>query len=373
MQFADEEAFTIVVLSVVTVTAIVTPLIEILRRPPTKLGGIQMRWRTIQSTPITGEFRILTCLRNDVSVQTIITILEALNPTEESSLCAYVIHHVNFIGRAVPMLIPQGKKKKTSKLTGSDHIMGAFENYSENSYGRVTIQAFLMMAPYKTMHETICRFAQEKLIPLILLPYHENQEIYGRDATILREFNTNIQAHAPCTVGFLLDRGLPIQMSCTNFTYHVVVLFFGGADDRESLAFGTRMSSHPRVRITLLRFRDKNDDQSDKQLDDALIGEFKQKNTDNACVVYHELIVDDAEKGLMEAVQSLEHAYNLVIVGRRRLSSSKLFNEETVRLVETAKLGIVGERLASATYVGSSVSVLVVQHCGDIHCTTNTN
>jgi len=35
---------------------------------------------------------------------------------------------------------------------------------------------------------------------------------------------------------------------------HVVVLFLGGADDREAAAYASRLAVHPRVNLTLIRF-----------------------------------------------------------------------------------------------------------------------
>jgi hypothetical protein len=97
------------------------------------------------------------------------------------TICAYVIHLVELMGRAAPLLIHPIKQKRRSYMrfadsySNSDHILCAFENYAMNASGRVTVQPLTMIAPYRGMHRNICRLAKEKLAPLIIVPYYENQ------------------------------------------------------------------------------------------------------------------------------------------------------------------------------------------------------
>lgn len=76
-----------------------------------------------------------------------------------------------------------------------------------------------------------------------------------------RGVNQSVFQNAPCTVAMLVDRGYghgpqALGLSST-LTQHVCVLFFGGPDDREALKLGDRISNHPAVRVTVVRFINK--------------------------------------------------------------------------------------------------------------------
>ncbi|KAB1217671.1 Cation/H(+) antiporter 15 [Morella rubra] len=258
----------------------------------------------------------------------------------------------------------------TTSFCSSDHILRAFVNYSKNASGPVTLHPFTMMAPYKSMHENICRIARDKQIPLIVVPYHNNQRAVQGDrvATSVRGLNATIKTLAPCTVGVLVDRGFR-NMRPTHFSYHVGVVFIGGRDDREALAYASRMSGHPYVSVTVIRviLRDQNeqgdgdeDEKMERLIDEALFDEFKLKNVCNACVVCREIMVEDSV-GVVDAIRCLERNYDLVMVGRRH-RKIPLHDEEMPAFTVNEDLGVIGDVLASSDSFGVWVSVLVL-HC----------
>ena len=71
-----------------------------------------------------------------------------------------------------------------------------------------------------------------------------------------RWVNQRVLEHAPCSVGILVDRGLggSTHVSARNVCSTVTVLFFGGGDDREALAYGARMAEHPGISLTVIHF-----------------------------------------------------------------------------------------------------------------------
>lgn len=251
--------------------------------------------------------------------------------------------------------------------SNSDHILSAFENYAMNTSGRVTVQPLMMIAPYKGMHRNICGLAKAKLAPLIIVPYHENQQsIQGNCiATAIRDLNTNIQQYAPCTVGVLVDRGLRTATSGSHFSYHVAVVFIGGQDDREALSYAARMSGHADVSVTVMRIilRDKiwesEYEKLDRFLDEALYDEFKVKSLINACVVCKEVVVEDSI-AVIDAIRSLECNYDLVMVGRHH-QPMVVHDVEMPAFVEHEDLGLVGDVLASTNFDGGCQSVLVLR------------
>lgn len=146
------------------------------------------------------------------------------------------------------------------------------------------IMPFIVVASYKTMHESVCRLAQGKLFPLIIVPFHRNQWYSAGSSigTALRQFNINIQSYAPCTVGILVDRGFSCGMSLFHFSYHVAAIFIGGPDDREALAYATRMSNQQSevavtvVRIVLQKKKECTNEEQEMEasLDDSVTEDF---------------------------------------------------------------------------------------------------
>ena len=400
LQVLDEETFTVMMLSSLTITAFIAPLTERLYKPQVRLAPNNRRRSTltIQTTSFTSQFRVITCVHNEENVDSIISLLEASNPTEISPICVYVIHLEELTGNAAPLLAPYiAKKKKIFMRTDSpisDHIFTAFENYSGNSTGPVIVRPFTMIAPYKSMHENICKIAQEKLAPLIIVPYHENQRhVHGNRVTsLIRAFNTNLQTYAPCTVGILVDGGTR-QMNTSSFSYNVAVIFIGGEDDREALAYAERMSGHVDVSLTILRVslrikkqggldhknkgknkgkskeaeKEKEEEEAmemEMLMDDALYDEVKVKNISNACVVCRE-VVAESNAQVMDAIQSLEANYDLVMVGRSRYPVMELNDIEmpSSRSKNNEPLGLIGDALVSSEFYQGWLSLLVLHRC----------
>ncbi|XP_021820160.1 cation/H(+) antiporter 15-like [Prunus avium] len=375
----DQQSYTQIVLSMLLVTLIATPVVRFLYKPQIRLepSSKHSRTRNIQSPRFNSDFSILCCVHNEESVRNITSLLESSNPTEQSPILAYVVRAVELIGRAAPLLLPYKKKQQqeggTKKLkrtnTPTHQLMRAFWNYSKNSKGPVSIHAFTMIAPYNSMHETVCRLAEDNNIPLILLPFHENNQ-YTVGANVragIRQFNVNVQTYSPCTVGILVERGLSARLSVSHFSYNVAVFFIGGPDDREALAYASRMSGNPDVGITVFRIILRNklkegntkEEEVEETMDESLVDEFKIRNMGNDCVIWKDIEVDDTVQ-LMDAIRNSQGDYDLVLVGRRHAEMS-LRDEEMAEFVQNAELGVVGDMLASADFCGGMVNVLVLQ------------
>lgn len=264
----------------------------------------------------------------------------------------------------------------------SDHIVSAFENYEQHS-GAVSVQPLTAISPYSTMHEDICNLAEDKRVALIIVPFHKQQTIDGgMEATnpAFRTVNQNVLANAPCSVGILVDRGLgaTARAASSHVTHNVVVLFFGGPDDREALAYASRMSENPTVNLTVIRFlpgeeakgwqqenesKDNGmnvvtDNDRERQIDDDVITDFRMKTANDESVVYMEKTTNDGEE-TVSTIRSLDNIHDLYIVGRGQGTVSPL----TAGLTdwsECPELGPIGDLLASSDFA-VTVSVLVVQ------------
>ncbi|KAK0592437.1 hypothetical protein LWI29_019164 [Acer saccharum] len=303
--------FAAFVLSIIAINAVATPLIQIFYKRETSFSArscsiAESHLRTLQLARPISEFRVICCIHVEDNVNGMITLLKASNPTEISSICAYTLHLTQLIGRSAPILAPYEIQRKKVQPNSTDRIMHALSKFLKTSSVLITIRPLRVIAPYKTMHETICKLARDEVIPLIIVPFPESLEFHGK-ITILRGLNINIQTYAPCTVGTLVDRSAQHHQSTTHFSYNVVVFFFGGPDDREALALALRMSGHPGVSITMIRIDyipdTEGDDEIERHLDEAFINEFKSSNIGNACMVCHEVVVAEETMQVMNAIR----------------------------------------------------------------------
>nr|GMD99964.1 cation/H(+) antiporter 15-like [Ipomoea batatas] len=398
-QVLDSEAFAIMIVVALIMTAIISPLVTVVYKPAKQF--IPYKRRSVQRTKPDSEFRISVCVHTPRNVPTIINLLEATNPTKRSPICVYVCHLVELTGRASAMLIVHNNRNANRQPLNctqaqSDHIINAFENFEQHADGGVSVQPHTVMSPYSTMHEDICSFAEDKRVAIVIIPFHKQQTVDGgMESTnpAYRAINQNVLANAPCSVGILVDRGLSgsTRLAASEVSHHVAVLFFSGPDDREALAYAWRMSDHPGISLTVMRFlpgdsaveplesdsmRNNNtktsgvltvvtntDTDREKQLDEDYINQFRAKTADNETVAYTEVVINNGEE-TVAAIRSIDSMHDLFIVGRGQGNISPL----TAGLTdwsECPELGAIGDLLASTDFA-STVSVLVVQQYVEI-------
>ncbi|GAB2283156.1 Cation/H(+) antiporter 15 [Dionaea muscipula] len=379
----DDESFALMVVSAVLMTGVITPIVTMIYRPARRF--IPYKRRTIQRSKPDAELRLLTCIHTPRNVPTIINLLEATHPSKKSPICVYVLHLVELTGRASAMLIVHSTRKSGRPALNrtqaqSDHIINAFENYEQHAT-YVSVQPLTAISPYSSMHEDVCNLAEDKRAAFIIIPFHKQQTVDGGMEAAnpaLRMVNQNVLANAPCSVGILVDRGLSgaTRLAANQATHHVIVLFFGGPDDREALAYAWRMSEHPGIGITVMRFIPGEDvagtavvepsreltvvtdaDRED-QYDEEYLSEFRTTTAGDESIIFAEVVVNNGED-TVAAIRSIDTIHDLFIVGRGQGMISPL----TAGLTdwsECPELGAIGDLLASSDFA-ATVSVLVVQ------------
>ncbi|XP_077220708.1 cation/H(+) antiporter 15-like isoform X2 [Tasmannia lanceolata] len=365
-KYINISTYSALAFSTVMITAVTTPLVSI-------LNGNSRRYlaynrRTFEHSKSGTEIGILTCVHGDENIPSIINLLEASNSTRENPISAYAFHLLELFGRSIPVFVAHDSQRKSSYPTNDEHFVKAFRNYEKYKGGQICIQSFTIISPYKSMHEDICKFALDKKVKLIIIPFHKQRTITGNMDTMdnaLRTVNPNILENAPCSVGVLVDRGgVGNTMWATqdNFSYSIAIIFLGGNDDREVLAYASRMAEHPQVSLTVVRFlqtNTKEDSKRDMQFDDKLLEEFRYRNAANERVVYREEVVQDGPE-MVTVMRSMGNGYDLMMTGRKQSSKSELLNGLS-EFSESPELGVVGDILASPDFLGGMVSVLVVQ------------
>lgn len=196
----------------------------------------------------------------------------------------------------------------------------------------------------------------------------------------IRSMNQSVVSSAPCSFGILINRGLestggPARAG-RKVGLNITIIFFGGPDDRECLAYASRMAGHPDMSLTLIRFvasasPSDPDSASDsivdvsprandqeRRLDEACIEELRQR-WDGWDMQYKERVSRNAEEtveGLREMVNADQDLY---IVGRSNESESPMLAGLT-DWCECPELGPIGDLLSTSDFA-ATVSVLVLQ------------
>ncbi|KAL3719882.1 hypothetical protein ACJRO7_004808 [Eucalyptus globulus] len=359
----DQQVFAQLVVTMVIVTTLVRPLVAYLYDPSSRYM-VHGR-RALPQSKEGVKVQILVCLHNEDNVPTIMNLLEASNPTPHSPISVFVLHLEELKGRCAAVLVPHHHlDKSASQVAGSDHVVNAFTNYEQRSCGSAVVQHFTAISPFESMHDDVCALALDKRTHLIILPFHKTWAIDGTVGFVkyaFRNVNKNVMGKAPCSVGVLIDRG---SLASTHHMvggeaapYRVFVLFLGGADDREALAYSMRMVDHPSVSLTIIWIRSREDEnQGGSQLDKEAMGDFRAKVGYNRNVKYVQEMTEDGV-GTIQVIRSVETVVELLIVGKHHDPSSPLILGLT-DWSENPELGVIGDLLATSDF---QFSVLVVQ------------
>ncbi|KAF2297907.1 hypothetical protein GH714_005005 [Hevea brasiliensis] len=374
----NDQTFAICVLMAIFTTFITTPIVIAVYKPAKQAISADYKHRTIERKDPDTQLRILACFHSSLNIPTMINLIEASRGTEKrQGLCVYALHLMELSERTSAILMVHKARKNGlpfwNKLQQSDdnQVVVAFEAFRQ--LNRVFIRPMTAISAMHDMHEDICASAEMKRAAIIILPFHKHQRLDGTLETTRNEFrwvNMRVLEHAPCSVGILVDRGLggSTHVSASNVSSTVTVLFFGGHDDREALAYGARMAEHPGVSLIVIHFTASNDilrqmvkiditaefSNSSDSADKTFLAIFK-KNSDDDSVKFEEREVNSA-KEIVEVVKAFSRC-NLFVVGRMPEGPVAATLTEKV---EWPELGPVGNLLTSHDF-STSASVLVVQ------------
>ncbi|KAK1261563.1 Cation/H(+) antiporter 1 [Acorus gramineus] len=347
-----------------------------------------------------SEVRILACVHGPRELPTMVGLIEASRGTDptKTPLAAYVMHLVRLTQKmATTMLYHQQEDHRMDdndedELGGDDarQINTAIDAFTmENG---ITVRQVTAVSAFSNMHEDVCNGAEDVRASIIILPFHKHQRVdgkmvSGRDG--VRLVNGKVLRHAPCTVGILVDRGLgtgPTAVASSSqagAAHHnlVATLFFGGPDDREALAFASRIAMHPNISLTVVRFlpmrrgeyeagiemeasKDNevliaiNNHEKEAQADEEFLSRFYDRHVATGMVSYVEKFVENGAD-TVTALSAMEGMYTLYLVGKGGRGISPL----TMGMSEwedCPELGSIGDLLASSDFTTTG-SVLVIQ------------
>ncbi|CAH9092859.1 unnamed protein product [Cuscuta epithymum] len=380
----NDQTFAIMVLMALFTTFITTPLV-IATYKPAKMAVTEYKHRTIQTKDPSNKkrLRILACFHGKENISSLINLIEASRGTEKREIRVYAMHLVELSERPSAILMCHKARKNGlpfwNKETASspihhsaDQLIVAFETFGQLS--KVSIRPTTVISALSSMHEDITSCANQERVTMIILPFHKHQRYDGHLETTRTEFrhvNRRVLQYAPCSVGILVDRGLggTSHVSASNVDYSITVLYFGGHDDREALAYGERMAEHPGISLRVTRFVidpevvgksvtvhvGSNVPEKTEDDDEAYFNDFKQRILKNSSVKYEEVVVRSGG-GVTEAVRELNRGCNLFVVGR--MPEGQIVS--SMKGGECPELGPVGNLLTFPDY-STTASVLVVQ------------
>lgn len=339
----------------------------------------QYKRRTIERSKHDSELRILSCIHSISNLSGMINLLQFSNPTKQSPICVFALHLVQLTARRVSaMLIVHdaynrapntGQENHSREVEESEHIINAFHSYEGKSTA-VSVQALTVVSPYTSMHEDVSRLAEDKRVNLILVPFHKQPDVYGKlqedeDAS-LRAVNQSLLATVPCSIGILIDRGLGESEAQSHF----IMLFVGGADNREALAYAWRMAGSPNVSLTVVRFlanagtedeaESLKEQERERKLDDEYINDFRFRTMYDQTITYAEVAVNSGNE-IITSMRRIQGDYDLYIVGRGQGASPQL-TSGLLEWSDCEELGPLGDALLSSDFAESSSILVIQQH-----------
>ncbi|KAM7273276.1 hypothetical protein ACFE04_027940 [Oxalis oulophora] len=335
-------------------TFMTTPLVMSVYKPARPNKKSDYKHKSIESNNSDTQLRILACFHGARNIPSLINLLEALRGVGEP-LYAYALHLMELSERTSAILMVHKARKNGLPFWNKNErgrVVLAFEAFRQLS--QVIVRPMTAISSMSRMHEDICTTAERKQVALIILPFHKHMRFDGSLETTRTEFaclNKKVLEHAPCSVGILVDRGLggTTHVMASHVSYFITVLFFGSHDDREALAYGTRMAKHPGIRLSVIHFITEPgeivrvDVEEETQCTKSLIDEFKQKIAENDSVTYMEKPVKN-NSNIIAAVREINDC-SLFLVGRAPDGGTSLASNWKV---EYPELGPVGSLLASS-------------------------
>ncbi|TVU48763.1 hypothetical protein EJB05_00035 [Eragrostis curvula] len=357
--------------------------------------SVQWRLMGLQHHDPSTELRLVVGLHGPQNVPSLSFLMEALRwgGGGGGELAIYAVDMVQLTDQTAAAIVKGGgfdgvtvvdeEVSEMRKLIGE-----ALDAYQADCGGgdAVKVRRLLALSSFPDMHSDICICAEDAMAALVLLPYHKAQRV---DGTMdgghygFRLVNQKVLQLAPCSVAVVVDRGLKGQQQ-NQQQIQVLVVFIGGADDREALTLASLMAKHKKaVRLTALRVvqnataqaRSKartslfetttskassalGQEEAQMQVDDKFFAEFYRKHVAGGGMGYLEKHVGDGAE-LVAVLRGLQPDYRLFIVGRGRDRNSVL-TEGLDEWAECLELGPVGDILASSDF-STTASVLIVQ------------
>ncbi|CAM0942619.1 unnamed protein product [Alopecurus aequalis] len=395
--------------------------------------AFQYRSHCLQDLRVDHELRVLVCVHGAEGVNAMLTVAE-LSKGSGAPVAVYLLHLVELMAArkyAIAHLYKDVDARLKLRSRGEDEDQWGYawemDQVAAAVHGftiydaAVPVRQMTAISNLASMDGDVRNGVEDARASLVIVPYHKEQRYDGRMVSRRdgrRQLNERILQRAPCTVGVLVERHLAsISVASSSSTssswsssdaadrhddeeqstastssvateeamvvvHHVVAVFLGGPDDREAVAYATRLSAHPSVSVSVSRFRlsqpapdgDNKVAQStveaggdeQGQEDEEFMAEVYAGFVIPGRVSYTETYVSNGVETL-HALSAMVGMCSLFVVGRGGGGSGGTAWAAMTRGMggldeeECPELGPIGELLASDDFLRCSSSVLVLQ------------
>ncbi|CAI0554451.1 unnamed protein product [Linum tenue] len=364
--------FVVLILSTLVMSVTVMPLAKAANKSNRKPN--RFKTRTVECNKLESELRVLTCIHTTRNLSGMIYLLECSNGGKQYPISVFALHLVQLTDRrATAMLIihenNNNKRNKNSTISNSHHsIEGPGQNLTRREE-----ESNHIIATFESLENRGASvFAQS-------LTVEENSS--------WRMVNKNLMATATCSVGILVDRGLGSKDVKTHSKSSFTVVFIGGPDDREALAFGWRMAKSPDVNLTVLRLLptdDNHDDDDDdvdcdieevtvegggtmrskrgeKELDNEYVNEFRFRTMHDENINYIEKRVNDGDE-VITMIGRVVPSCDLYILGQSKNARRSSIMSGLSEWTECDELGVLADTLLASEFAQRSSLLVIKQH-----------
>ncbi|KAL3000355.1 hypothetical protein AAZX31_09G208700 [Glycine max] len=346
------------------------------KRAPTHSNALQLL------DPL-SELRILLCLHGLDNVPASINFMEISRGSADSSILVYVAEIIELTDQ-IAATLESGEGVHTTTIKDKqviemrEQITSSFQAYVDRDGNGITFKRSLAVSTITSMAQNICVLAEDLMIALIILPFHRYQRQDGKldgGNPGFRYVNRKLLKSAPCSVGILVNRGFGSVENISRFEplLKVAIIFVGGRDDREALAYVGRVAWHSGVKVTVIRFLVDTTAESSRLaayrvtiteqeeemgLDDECFAQFYERYIVGGRISYMEKHLANASE-TFSTLRSFDGQYSLVIVGREGGANS-ILTKGMNDWQQCPELGPIGDVLSGPDF-STSLSVLIIQ------------
>ncbi|KAF3791094.1 Cation/H(+) antiporter 15 [Nymphaea thermarum] len=359
---ADGGEFSILMVGIVVTNLIIGPTVSFLYKRPTL--QLHRGCRSIQELKPNSELRILSCVYDHETVPALINVVHATPGTKMSPVNISILHLVHATTRDSTMQQQSFETGGFFRGHDSGSVAEAMKMHKWTNGTTTNLQTKL--SSYSTMPEHIVHAAESGRATITIIPFHMRRVVgshIGVSNDTVRNINVTVLEKAPCSVGVFVD--LACAGATTKPFQNVVVLYFGGHDDRETLSYASRMAEQEPTRLTVVRFLPPPDAASTPppyssfvNEDDLCIHRFRSMAEGKLWITYTEKFVS-CGADMVTAVQGMNKIHDLFMVGRRHGPATARMLSGLEAWSEYPELGTVGDLLVSPDF--SAQAVLVMQ------------
>ncbi|KAL9664036.1 hypothetical protein QQ045_019433 [Rhodiola kirilowii] len=350
--------------------------------------------KAIEFQSLDSELRLLACVHDSRHIWTMMGLISTMTSCTESPVLPTLIQLIELPEKQTILSYHELEDEDDNFAKGGANDYGgndvveineAVDNFMAKT--RVTVHEMKVVSSFTTMYEDVCNMSEDLRVCIIILTFHKHQRIDGRMESDkkdgIRTTNQKILRHAHCSVAILVDKGGitgALQQPGSDSMQHYATLFFGGADDREALAFSRRIGAHPHVNLTVIRFLHTSSKHKieidfenrgheevlmsvscrkyDVDMDNEFISDFYTRDVASGCIGFVEKYVNDGAD-TVRALRDMADMYSLFIVGKGGKDNCQMTTGMS-DWEECPELGKIGDLLASEE-LDTRSSVLVIQ------------